>query len=368
MTGATGVVGSAFLQRIAARCERTTLLIRGENQNEVNRRLEKLLNFCRVSPQAAAKIDAVAGDLYAPNLGLEPSQYNHLAGMCTHIVHCAGNVHMNLPMEEARRQTMKMTQGILSLMKDSSQIEKMEFVSTVGVGGHTPGEIPETRITHRRSFRNSYEAAKAEAEEAVHKEIEAGRPITVHRPSMVVGDSISGRNISFQVFYYLCEFLCGTRTYGFIPRPGKLKLDIIPADHVAKVLDWSSRKGPKTPAPPILHICSGPEMAIELNQLIRKARQIFKKNGRRLPLIKKVPVNLLQFLLSIARPFIPPRQRRSIDALPYFFAYLKENQTFGNRNTYHLLAADGIKIPKPWEYLEPVLNYYLSERAKAGKI
>ena len=48
------------------------------------------------------------------------------------------------------------------------------------------------------------EAAKAEAERAVWSE-GAGLPITVHRPSMVVGEAQNGRVIHFQVFYHLCE-------------------------------------------------------------------------------------------------------------------------------------------------------------------
>lgn len=367
LTGPTGVVGSALLQRLAKRNERATLLIRGRSRTEVDQRLEKLLDFYGISPAAAAKIDAIPGDLYAPQLGLEQADYDRIAAECTHIVHCAGNVHMNLPMEEARRQTLAMTKGILTLMAACVQVRKMEFVSTVGVGGHTPGEIPETWITHRRTFRNSYEAAKSEAEEEVRRAIESGLPITVHRPSMVVGDSQDGRNIAFQVFYYLCEFLCGARTLGFIPRPGGLKLDIIPADYVARVLDWSSRKESNTLPTPILHLCSGPRMAIDLDELIRSARTIFKKNGRRLPRIKKVPVSILKLMLNIARPWIPPKQRRAVDALPFFFAYLKEKQTFGNTRTRELLEADGITLPGPQEYLEPVLTYYLKETAKRTK-
>jgi len=360
LTGSTGVVGSALLRRLARRQARVTLLIRADNDQMLENRLESLLHHCD-TPDALT-IDAVAGDLYAQNLGLPQKVYDRLAGQCTHILHCAGNVHMNLPLEQARRQTLAMTNGMLTFMRSADQVRKMEYVSTVGVAGHTSGEMPEAWIRQPRSFRNTYEAAKAEAEEIVRNEIEAGLPITVHRPSMVVGDALTGKNISFQVFYYLCEFLCGARTRGFIPWLGDKSLDIIPSDYVAAVIDWSSGK---TNLPtPILHLCSGTQGAVPLTELVSRVRHIFTTRGRRLPRLRHVPAQALKAMLRLMRPLIPPKHRRAVDALPFFFAYLKEKQTFGNEVTLRLLTAEGIEPPLWQSYLEPVLDYYLG---KAGR-
>ena len=55
----------------------------------------------------------------------------------------------------------------------------------------------------------------------------------------VVGDTINGRIIHFQVFYHLCEFLSGRRTLGLAPGFGGARLDIVPADYVAQVIALS---------------------------------------------------------------------------------------------------------------------------------
>ena len=55
--------------------------------------------------------------------------------------------------------------------------------------------------------------------------MQAGLPATIHRPSMVVGDSQTGKVIHFQVFYHLCEFLSGRRTLGIVPDTGDAALD-----------------------------------------------------------------------------------------------------------------------------------------------
>jgi nucleoside-diphosphate-sugar epimerase len=77
---------------------------------------------------------------------------------------------------------------VVELARACSRLEKVEFVSTVGVGGHR-AVVPETWLTEPRAFHNTYEQAKAEAEaeESIRGEVERGLPLTVHRPSMVVG-------------------------------------------------------------------------------------------------------------------------------------------------------------------------------------
>jgi nucleoside-diphosphate-sugar epimerase len=359
LTGGTGVIGSAFLRRVACRQERVTLLLRAETQTQADERLAMLLASCEIGRDAAAGIDALPGDLQRPKLGLAPEAYGRVAGACTHLVHCAGNVHMNLPLSEARRQTLSMTTAILELLESSRAARKLEFVSTVGVAGHTEGEIPEQWLDRPRRFRNSYEAAKAEAETLVRHKITAGHPITVHRPSMVVGEARTGKTISFQVFYYLCEFLSGGRSHGFLPAMDGMLLDIVPADYVARILEWSSQKEERPE--PILHLCSGPLDALPLARTIVEVRRIFGAHGRPLPATKVLPLPLCKIALRLVRPLIPPRDRRALDAMPFLFAYLKEAQTFANARTRALLAADGIDLPKAEEYLEPVLGYYLRQ-------
>lgn len=362
LTGATGTVGSAFLNKISQRKEQVTLILRGETKKVAQERLKNLISFLEIKPAAAANIDVIQGDLYQPGLGISKKDYSYIKKNCTHFVHCAGNVYMNLPIEKARHQTLTMTRGMLELFEASSNGKKMEYVSTVGVSGHTEGDMPEEWIQHERAFRNSYETAKAEAEEIVHAKIDAGMPITVHRPSMVIGDSKTGKAVSFQVFYYLCEFLSGSRTKGFVPQVGDMKLDIIPSDFVASILYWSSKKA-KLPTP-ILHACSGKIGAIPLKALITQVHTFFSNHGRHMAPVRMLPVPLYKLLLEGAKLFLPEKERRALGALPFFFNYLKDDQTFSNTRTLELLKKDKIMLPRVDDYLENVLGYYLENKKR----
>lgn len=207
ITGATGAIGGALVPVLLREPQaRLTLLLRAASADEVNTRLQSLCRFWQpsiVDTSWRERLRALRGDVTLPDFGPAAADYRQLAGECTHIIHSAGNVRMNLPIEQARRSSVDSTRHIVALAHACARLEKVEFVSTVGVGGRTSGTVPEEWLSSARSFHNTYEQAKAEAEDIVRVEVEGGLPLTVHRPSMVVGDSSSGRIIHFQVFYHL---------------------------------------------------------------------------------------------------------------------------------------------------------------------
>src|SRR5206468_3341904 len=168
--------------------------------------------------EVAARVEMVRGDTSLPHFGLDSARFERIAAECSRIIHCAAMVRMNLPLAEARRAAVRAAENVVELARSAARagiLEKVEFLSTVGVGGTLPGTLPERWITESRAYHNTYEQAKAEAEVLVAQGVAEGLPITVHRPSMVVGDSRTGDVLRFQIFYHLVEFLSGRRTFGF---------------------------------------------------------------------------------------------------------------------------------------------------------
>ncbi len=235
----------------------------------------------------------------------------------------------------------------------------------MGVAGRLAGLVPEDWITKPRSFHNTYEQAKAEAEAFIAKKIEEGLPITVHRPSMVVGDSKSGKIIHFQVFYHLCEFLSGRRTQGFVPRLQDVQLDTVPVDYVAAVIVRSSNF-PEW-AGEILHHCSGPDHALEISFLRQMVCRAFTDNGIQLPRPVIVPLIIFKKSIPLLKPFVSSMTKRALSTLPFFFVYLEEKQSFANTDTQKLLASEGVSMPKPEEYLKAVLRYYMKKSSTGNK-
>lgn len=365
VTGGTGAVGSALVPILLEDpTARVRLLIRANSREQLASRLDELFRFWNLGDaesDARSRIAAMAGDVTLVRFGLDSESYEGLARRCTHIVHAAGSVRMNLPIEEARRSSVCSAQNVVALAelcRKAGQFEKLEFVSTVGVAGRRPGVLPEVWLDEPRAFHNTYEQAKAEAEHWLRSQVaRTALPVTVHRPSMVVGDSRTGHILHFQVFYHLCEFLSGLRTRGVVPTLGNTSLDIVPVDYVARLIDWSSRAGETSGR--ILHACSGPLGAIRLADLQQRVRDAFCQARIDLPAIEEVSLGTFRDMLTIIEARAPTELRKAIAAMPVFLDYLEDNQAFANAETVAIAARHGIAVPNPNAFLDMTLNAYL---------
>lgn len=363
VTGATGAVGSALVPLLLEDSEtQIKLLIRADSSENLTARLESLFGFWAVAPENAdflERVQALRGDATAPRFGLDEAAYDELCADCTHIVHAAGNVRMNLPLEKARLSAVSSAQNIVEFARACPLLKKVEFVSTVGVGGRLP-LVPEDWLTEPRAFHNTYEQAKAEAEDYIQGEVARGLPLTVHRPSMVVGDSQSGKIIHFQIFYHLCEFLSGRKTLGLLPRLGMVRLDTVPVDFVARVIAWSISQADL--AGRILHLCAGPEHAPSLTELRERVRQRFAAYGLTTPPRMSLPPQIFTGVLGLATHFMDEEKRRAVGTLPVFVDYLASDQHFENSTTALLLEAAKIALPRWDAYINTVLDAYLSTK------
>lgn len=360
LTGATGVLGAALLEGLLDQADTTvTLLLRGPDQAAVDRRRDELLAelLGPAGTTARARVEALPGDITLARLGLAPAAHAALAERCTHVVHCAAQIRMNLPRAAAHAAAVDGTAHVLELARAAPGLRKLEAVSTIGVGGRLP-EVPEEWLDGPREFHNTYEAAKAEAETLLRRAA-AELPLTVHRPSMVVGDSRTGRVRAFQVFYHLCEFLAGRRSRGVVPRLGTSRVDTVPIDYFVRAVLWSL--GRPEAAGRVLHECAGSD-AVLLVELQRLVRERFRAAGVAVPPLLPLPPWCFDLLLRPLALVAPPRLQRALRTAPVFLDYLTEQRRFRNERTRGQLAAAGLELPPPATYLPRVIDYYLQRR------
>jgi thioester reductase-like protein len=243
----------------------------------------------------------------------------------------------------------------------TGRLAKVDIVSTVGVAGKRNGTLPEVWLDQMPAFHNTYEQAKAEAEDVVRLAVENEKlPITVHRPSMVIGDSRDGRVIHFQIFYFLCEFLSGLKTKGLYPNFSKVQLDIIPSDTVAAAIVAASRDS--ATAGRIFHLCSGPDLAPLLEDVKASVRQSFAGHGISVPAAINLPMRWYSALARMASHFAPTSQRKALATLPIYLDYLADRQSFANSSFAAWSAAKGQRLPRWQDYLPKVLDHYLDQR------
>ncbi len=134
---------------------------------------------------------AFAFDLEHPDADLP------LLDEVTHVLHCAASVRFDLPLTEARRANVGTAAVVADIARRAPRLERLVHVSTAYVGGTHRGTFHESELDVGQDFRNSYEQTKFEAE-GLLRESAQDLPLSVARPSIVVGEAGSGWTTSVQ--------------------------------------------------------------------------------------------------------------------------------------------------------------------------
>ena len=364
ITGGTGVLGSEICRQLLKDKEPTTIyaLIRAKDSNELRNRVAKLLRYAK--PQnihtAHNSLIGVRGDIRFQNLGLSKANLNLIIKNCTHILHAAGEINLGQSLSDARGIAVCGATNAVCLAKQASNfnLKSLHVVSTVGVAGDLTGAISEHPLTAPRNFRNSYEAAKAEAEEYIFGSAVSLLPIVVHRPSMIVGRSVDGAINQFHIFYSLLELYSGILTRGLVPDVSPFELDIVPVDCVAKQIAISLQATLKSGT--VLHQCAGRFRRLSFLQLALFVRSELHIRGVALPPIRFEKAEQFQRCFDEVYRNI---SNRNLAFLPHLLRYGTTDQYFENDQTNALLTKLGCTpMPPPLTYLPAVLDYYLSDK------
>jgi long-chain acyl-CoA synthetase len=242
ITGATGNLGSRIMaEMLKDNTAMLKLLVYGKSQQEVESEVRDVFAFWECEPSSFERIEVIRGDITQESLGVTEEKYTELANEVTHIIHCAANFKLNLSLEKARESIVHGTKHVAALAKrakDKKQFKRFNHISTVEVAGTTTGIIKEEFFTpESRAFINTYEQAKAEAEAYLLEQYRTNHfPITVYRPAMLVGDSVTGKILNPQSVYHLMIEMFLTPRYPFVPVSPTFRIDPIPLDIIARAI------------------------------------------------------------------------------------------------------------------------------------
>jgi hypothetical protein len=165
------------------------------------------------------------------------------------------------------------------------------------------------------------------------------------------------------VFYHLSEFLAGLKTWGIVPQSA-MRLDLITVDYVARAVHLSTR----TPAAigRIFHLCSGPEHSLPLTALSKMLWAAYARRGRRMFRLRPIPVSAMRAFISLAAPWLTGDRRRLFRSLPWFLAYMDDEQLFENEHSRSFFENNGMTgIPSVSQYLDRILQYYWNSPSHA---
>jgi long-chain acyl-CoA synthetase len=239
LSGATGFVGMELLARFLERTDRKIYaLIRAPSSELAEARLEATLECVFGTTHAhSGRVVAVLGDLTQPELGLGARRSDEIAEEVSEIVHGAASVSFHADLESCQEINVEGTKRVIELAQRCQSrggLRRLTYVSTAYVAGDDAGHIREHQHDAHRRFRNSYEQSKFEAETLVHAERER-LPVTIARPSIIVGDQHTGWTAAFNVVYWpLRAFSRGE--YPVLPARRRAPVDVVSVDYVADAI------------------------------------------------------------------------------------------------------------------------------------
>ena len=188
-------------------------------------------------PDLAERCRVVVGDLTEPDLGLAPAVYAQLIGEVTRVWHLAALYNLAVEESLAYRVNVLGTRHVLDFCDACAHFERLLYISTCYVSGFREGVIREVELDEGQSFKNHYESTKFWAEVAVRRRADA-IPTVIFRPSIVVGDSITGATDKYDGPYTIIRFL--ERLPEGVPVPnlgsGRAPVNLAPIDYVVAAM------------------------------------------------------------------------------------------------------------------------------------
>ncbi|HLN88819.1 MAG TPA: SDR family oxidoreductase, partial [Candidatus Binatia bacterium] len=235
ITGANGFVGTQIARRLLQNQDVTILaLIRAADAEEGARRLSReWWDWPELVNAIGTSVNIVCGDVCSPHLGLKETDYNSLIESVTHIIHTAADWRL-VSLEEIRKTNVQGTANILEVAKEANKrhnFGRFAHISTAYVAGGRTGDVSEADLTDKFGFFTNYERSKYEGELLI-RSVKNELPVSIFRPSMIIGDSKTGAIKTFNTFYYPVKlYLTGKRR--FMPVGRSLRINVIPVDYIA---------------------------------------------------------------------------------------------------------------------------------------
>jgi dephospho-CoA kinase len=340
LTGFPAFTAKRMIQQILTAEPETKLYVLARNKFAADAAsfLETLPNH----PQA----EVLVGDVCDMDLGLSSIEYRALSRELTWIHHLAGSYFMGVDEDTARRVNLVGTRTVIDLARDAGRLERVVHWSTAMVSGDRKGTIYEEDLEAGQKFHNAYERTKYEAERLVRAAMRQ-LPITVVRPSIIVGDSRTGEIDKLDGPYYLMVLIATNVSRVRLPLLGRSNapLHLVPIDYLVEAA-WHVARS-ETAAGKTFHIVDpAPLSGRAVFESVAEHAHTEKPRGH-------IPRPLTRAVLRT-----PGLSRLGRGPLA-FVDVIDHAVTYDQTNTAQALAGTRVRCPPLAEYLPVLVRYVL---------
>jgi thioester reductase-like protein len=344
VTGFPGFLGSALLPRVLARLpEASAVCLVQPRFVELARTRAAAIEA--ENPGAARRIRIVEGDVTRPGLGLADGPV--LQRDTIEIFHLAAVYDLSVPREVGMRVNVDGTRHVLDFAAGCPQLQRFQYVSTCYVSGRHRGLFHEDDLELGQTFNNFYEETKQLAEVEVRRRMADGLPGTIFRPSVVVGDSVTGETQKYDGPYFVLQWVLRQPRVAVVPvvgRTGEHEFNMVPRDFVVGAIAYLS--GCPRALGRTYQLADPRPLTVD-----RLLREIARVTGRRMMRVR-LPLGLAKW--SIARvPGVYELLQIPASTVDYFVHPTR----YDTRHASADLAGSGIVCPAVPDYLPAMVAY-----------
>ncbi len=237
LTGSTGYIGAHVASNLLEEQGASlNVLVRARDPREAEARLWQAwqlhLDFPRFYEHLQTRVRIFRGDITSPQFGLMRDDYDRLIHTTDSVIHCAASLN-----RKSEKSCLNVNlRGTLEVLQLAMRVHhyhgmrRFSHVSTVAVCGKRQDEVvtEDRSIEWDRSDYDPYARTKKFCEHMI-RELLPEVPITIFRPSIVLGDSRRGETTQFDMVRAFV-FLAGLPA---LPFRADDQVDIVNVDFVA---------------------------------------------------------------------------------------------------------------------------------------
>lgn len=341
VTGFPGFIAGRLVQRLAKPETQFFLLIQPQFIEQAMAEVEDIAEFTNTPLESFVIVE---GDVTLPKLGISDADLETIQYETTDVFHLAAAYDLGVAKDLAFSVNLQGTKNVNDFVCSLKNLRRYNYVSTCYVAGRREGQILETDLVHKAGFRNYYEETKYLAEAEV-EQLKSHLPVTIFRPSVVVGDSETGETAKYDGIYYLIHYLRKAPMLLRVINIGNnaVRLNLVPVDFVVEAITTLARD--KNAVGKTIAIADpSPLTTAELFDAIAK-----DMTGRKSEF--SPPPNLVERFLSMR--ISPAVSGLPAHGVPYFFI----SQTYDTSVADALLAPHNIECPRFGDYVGRLLDF-----------
>lgn len=291
------------------------------------------------------RVELLEGDAAALDFGLSGEEIRRLGKEIRWVHHCAAITYQGVPKKEAERMNIGAARELVEFAELAENLERVVFWSTASLGGN--GETvfeDQAPSSRKRSGVSSIDRSRLRADALLHEAL-GQIPLTILRPSIIVGDSETGEIDRLDGPYLLAQLVLNSPQELRLPMPGRgdTPLNMVPIDYVVEA-GCAIAKDPRSRGRVFHLVDPDPPTARRVFELIADVA------GRPVPR-GYVPA-------GFARAFLNAPGLERFAHLPRTLADQLTNPTrYDDRNAREVLDGTGITCPAFEDYVQVFVNY-----------